>query len=32
MLNYHQSTSGQPRMVFSFDFITQDQIGENDEG
>lgn len=32
MLNYNQSTSGQPRMVFSFDFVTQDQIHEDDEG
>ena len=32
MLNYSQSTSGQPRMVFSFDFVTQDQITEEDEG
>lgn len=32
MLNYSQASSGQPRMVFSFDFTTQDQITEQDEG
>lgn len=26
MLNYSQSSSGQPRMVFSFDFVTQEQL------
>lgn len=23
MLNYHQSSTGEPRMVFSFDFVTE---------
>ncbi|CAB9504632.1 expressed unknown protein [Seminavis robusta] len=32
MLNYDQASSGQPRMVFSFDFVSQDQIAEDDEG
>jgi len=32
MLNYGQASSGQPRMVFSFDFVSKDQIAENDEG
>eukprot|EP00934_Nitzschia_sp_Nitz4_P004281 Nitzschia sp. Nitz4//scaffold2_size372955//163014//163658//NITZ4_000415-RA/size372955-processed-gene-0.418-mRNA-1//1//CDS//3329546754//4271//frame0 len=32
MLDYHQSTSGQPRMVFSFKFVTKDDITSEDEG
>lgn len=31
MLNYHQSSSGEPRMVFSFDFVRADQLDKNDE-
>mmetsp|Transcript_20817 Transcript_20817/g.34410 ORF Transcript_20817/g.34410 Transcript_20817/m.34410 type:complete len:208 (+) Transcript_20817:148-771(+) len=30
MLNYHQSSTGEPRMVFSFDFATE--VGPDDEG
>jgi len=32
MLNYQQSLSGQPRMVFSFEFVHEDDLDENDEG
>ena len=32
ILNYKQASSGQPRMVFAFDFVTKDQISEEDEG
>lgn len=32
LLNYNQSSSGQPRMVFSFSFVTKDELHENDEG
>jgi Fe-S cluster assembly iron-binding protein IscA len=33
MLNYQQSNSGEPRMVYSFDFVTADDINrEYDEG
>jgi hypothetical protein len=32
MLHYKQSSSGQPRMVFSFDYCTRDQITSEDEG
>lgn len=33
MLNYGQPKSGEPRMVFSFDFVTADEIdGDQDEG
>lgn len=32
MLEYDQSKSGQPRMVFSFEFVTKDDITEDDEG
>jgi hypothetical protein len=32
MLNYDQSATGEPRMVFSFDFVTGDQIDAQDEG
>lgn len=31
MLNYHQSSSGEPRMVFGFDFVRADQLDKNDE-
>jgi hypothetical protein len=32
LLNYHQSSSGEPRMVFSFQFVTKDELVEEDEG
>ena len=32
MLNYQQASSGQPRMVFSFGFVTKDELTEEDEG
>ena len=32
ILNYHQASTGEPRMVFSFDFVTKDQLGPEDEG
>ena len=32
ILNYQQASSGQPRMVFSFGFVTQDQLSPQDEG
>ena len=32
MLHYQQATSGQPRMVFSFDFVTKDGLGQSEEG
>jgi len=32
MLNYDQSKTGEPRMVFSFDFVTPDDITPDDEG
>ena len=32
ILNYQQASSGQPRMVFSFGFVTKDQISPEDEG
>jgi hypothetical protein len=32
LLNYHQSSSGEPRMVFSFDFCRADQLSPLDEG
>jgi len=32
MLNYTQASSGQPRMVFSFDFVAEDEIASDDEG
>jgi hypothetical protein len=32
LLDYHQSSSGQPRMVFSFRFVTKDELIEDDEG
>lgn len=28
LLNYDQSSSGEPRMVFSFQFVTQDDVGD----
>jgi hypothetical protein len=31
MLNYHQSSTGEPRMVFAFYFVRADQLGKNDE-
>ena len=32
MLNYKQATSGQPRMVFSFDFVSKEGLEESEEG
>jgi hypothetical protein len=32
ILNYHQSSSGEPRMVFSFDFVKTSELGPDDEG
>jgi hypothetical protein len=32
MLHLNQASSGEPRMVFAFDFVTKDQITEEDEG
>ena len=32
MLNYHQSSTGEPRMVFSFDFCKKNQLMSQDEG
>ena len=32
LLNYNQSSSGQPRMVFSFSFVSKDELHEQDEG
>jgi hypothetical protein len=32
LLNYHQSSSGEPRMVFSFDFCKAEQLSPMDEG
>lgn len=32
LLNYHQSSTGEPRMVFSFSFVTKDELHEEDEG
>lgn len=32
LLNYQQSSTGEPRMVFSFSFVTKDQLVEEDEG
>lgn len=31
LLNYQQASSGQPRMVFSFSFVTKDELSEEDE-
>jgi hypothetical protein len=30
-LNYDQSSTGEPRMVFSFEFVTAQDLGPNDE-
>jgi hypothetical protein len=32
LLNYDQSSTGEPRMVFSFDFVAKDGISPMDEG
>lgn len=32
ILNFHQSSSGEPRMVFSFDFVKTSDLGPEDEG
>lgn len=32
LLNYHQSSSGEPRMVFSFDFCKAEHLSPMDEG
>jgi hypothetical protein len=32
MLNYGQSSSGEPRMVYSFDFVTKELLDPEDEG
>jgi hypothetical protein len=32
MLHFDQSKTGEPRMVFSFDFVTLEGIGPDDEG
>jgi hypothetical protein len=32
LLNYHQSSSGEPRMVFSFDFCNAEHLSHMDEG
>uniref|UniRef100_A0A7S1GL56 Uncharacterized protein n=1 Tax=Cyclophora tenuis TaxID=216820 RepID=A0A7S1GL56_CYCTE len=32
ILNYHQSSTGEPRMVFSFDFVESTQLSPDDEG
>lgn len=32
LLNYQQSSSGEPRMVFSFDFVKKSELGPDDEG
>lgn len=32
MLNYGQSSSGEPRMVYSFDFVTKENLDPGDEG
>lgn len=32
MLHYKQSSTGEPRMVFSFAFVVQEDIGPDDEG
>ena len=32
LLNYNQSSTGEPRMVFSFSFVNQDDLDEQDEG
>jgi hypothetical protein len=30
-LNYRQSQTGEPRMVFTFDFVTKDELDADDE-
>ncbi|KAG7365450.1 hypothetical protein IV203_038654 [Nitzschia inconspicua] len=32
LLDYHQSSSGQPRMVFSFRFVSKEELVDEDEG
>jgi len=32
LLNYNQSSTGEPRMVFSFSFVSRDELDEQDEG
>jgi hypothetical protein len=32
LLNYHQASSGEPRMVFSFSFATSEELSSEDEG
>ena len=32
MLKYQQSLTGQPRMVFTFEFVTDDELHDDDEG
>ena len=32
LLDYKQSSTGQPRMVFSFSFVSKDELHERDEG
>mmetsp|Transcript_22685 Transcript_22685/g.56177 ORF Transcript_22685/g.56177 Transcript_22685/m.56177 type:complete len:240 (+) Transcript_22685:92-811(+) len=32
LLNYNQSSTGEPRMVFSFSFVNKDELDEQDEG
>lgn len=32
LLNYNQSSTGEPRMVFSFSFVNKDELHEQDEG
>jgi len=32
LLNYNQSSTGEPRMVFSFSFVSQDELDDQDEG
>jgi hypothetical protein len=32
MLKYDQSKSGEPRMVFSFDFVRAEDLSPDDEG
>jgi hypothetical protein len=32
LLDYHQSSSGQPRMVFAFRFVTKEDLDDHDEG
>jgi hypothetical protein len=32
MINFDQASSGQPRMVYSFDFVTKEELSPQDEG